>query len=220
MGTMAAGVAHEVRNPLNAIALAAQRLALEFAVADDPEEFRRMTTSIVNETRRLDSIINEFLDLARPPREQPHAFALNKVVEEVTSLMQHEAENKPVVFAVQPGEDVTIYGVPAELKKALINVLSNAIAFTPPNGTVTLTIERAKDDSTVTLAVSDSGNGIDPEEQKKVFQPYYTTRAHGTGLGLAITARIVADFAGTIDVASTPGKGTTFTIRLPIYESG
>ncbi len=217
MGNMAAGVAHEIRNPLNAIALAAQRLAMEFTVAEDAEEFNRMTTSIVKETRRLDTIINEFLDLAHPPREQPQSFTLGRVVEEVAALLVHEAQSKDIQLDVQSADDIHVYGVPAELKKALINILGNAIAFTPPQGKVTLNAQLDYDSQTVLIAITDTGPGISPDEQKKIFQPYYTTREHGTGLGLAITARIVADFAGSIDVQSTPDAGTTFLIRLPLH---
>lgn len=215
LGTMAAGVAHEIRNPLNAIALAAQRLALEFEVVRDADEFGQFTGSILKESKRLDGIINDFLDLARSPREAPEKFLLTAVLDEVTALMGLEAEDKGVDLEISGEPGIELFGVPGELKKAVINILTNAIVATPSGGRIEITYAKSSADNQVIIRVSDTGEGINPEDQDKIFQPYFTTKPQGTGLGLAITARVIADFGGTIDAESSPGQGTTIEIRLP-----
>jgi signal transduction histidine kinase len=216
MGTMAAGVAHEVRNPLNAIALAAQRLSLEFEVQENAGEFQQFTGSILKESRRLDKIIDDFLELARSPRKTPEKFSFAGVLEEVTALFGLEAKDKGLELAASGEKDIELFGVPEELKKALINILSNAIAATPAGGKIEIDTSRSSDDRQAVVRVTDTGPGIPPEEREKIFQPYFTTRAHGTGLGLAITARVITDFGGTVDVESEPGRGTTIEVRLPL----
>lgn len=216
LGTMAAGVAHEVRNPLNAIGLAAQRLSMEFEVTRDEDEFQQFTGSIISETRRLDKIINEFLDLARSPRETSRRFGLTAVIDEVTALFKLEAGEKNIDLRVSGQEGLELMGIPGELKKAVINILSNAIAATPSDGTIAVTYGKAPADHEVFLRITDTGEGIPAEDRDKIFQPYFTTKARGTGLGLAITARIIADFGGTIDVGPNPGGGTIVEIQLPL----
>jgi PAS domain S-box-containing protein len=215
LGTMAAGVAHEVRNPLNAIGLAAQRLSLEFEVTRDEDEFQQFTGSIISETRRLDKIINEFLDLARSPRETPRRFGLTAVIDEVTALFKLEAGEKNIDLQVSGQPGLELMGIPGELKKAVINILSNAIAATPAGGTIAVTYGKTSADHEVFLRITDTGEGIPAEDRDKIFQPYFTTKARGTGLGLAITARIIADFGGTIDIEPNPGGGTIVEVRLP-----
>ncbi len=216
LGTMAAGVAHEVRNPLNAIALAAQRLSLEFEVTKDGEEFQQFTGSILSETKRLDKIIDEFLDLARSPRETPQRFSLTEIIDEVAALMGLEAKDKNLDFQVSGESGLELTGIPGELKKAVINILSNAIAATPAGGKIEINYTKAPDGDNVILRVTDTGEGIPAEHRDKLFQPYFTTKSQGTGLGLAITARIIADFGGTIDIEPNPDGGTVVEARLPL----
>jgi two-component system sensor histidine kinase AtoS len=216
LGTMAAGVAHEIRNPLNAIALAAQRLALEFEVVRDADEFGQFTGSILKESKRLDGIINDFLDLARSPREAPEKFLITAVLDEVTSLMGLEAKEKGVDLEISGEPGIELFGIPSELKKAVINILMNAIAATPSGGKIEITYTKSSADDQVNIRVSDTGEGIPAENRDKIFQPYFTTKPQGTGLGLAITARVIVDFGGTIDADSQPGQGTTIEIRLPL----
>jgi len=216
LGTMAAGVAHEIRNPLNAIALAAQRLTLEFEVVRDAEEYGQFTGSILKESKRLDKIINDFLDLARPPREAPEKFALAGVLDEVTALLGLEAKDKGIELDISGEPGIELFGIPGELKKAVINILSNAIAATPAGGRIAIKYTKSSADNQAVIRVSDTGDGILPEHRDKIFQPYFTTKPEGTGLGLAITARVIADFGGTIDAESQPGPGTTIEIHLPL----
>jgi len=216
LGTMAAGVAHEVRNPLNAIGLAAQRLSLEFEVTRDAEEFQQFTGSIIAETKRLDKIINEFLDLARSPRETPQRFSLTGIIDEVTALLGLEAKEKNIDMQVSGERGLELVGIPGELKKAVINILSNAIAATPSGGKIDFIYSKVPDKNEAILRVTDTGEGIPTEHRDKIFQPYFTTKPQGTGLGLAITARIIADFGGTIDIESNPGGGTIVEIRVPL----
>jgi len=216
LGTMAAGVAHEVRNPLNAIALAAQRLSLEFEVKKDADEFQQFTGSILSESRRLDTIIDEFLELARSPRVAPEKFILAAVLDEVTALLALEAKTKGITFSISGDRDIELFGIPGELKKAVVNIISNAIAATSEGGSISVRYQQLPDNRQAMIQVADTGEGIKPDDRGKIFQPYFTTKAQGTGLGLAITARVIADFNGSIDVDSNPGQGTTVEIRLPL----
>jgi len=216
LGTMAAGVAHEIRNPLNAIALAAQRLALEFEVVRDAEEFQQFTGSILKESKRLDKIIDDFLELARSPRESPEKFALSDVLDEVTALFGLEAKDKGIDLVVSGESGIELFGIPGELKKAVINILSNALAATPTGGKIEVRYLKSSDDRQAIVRISDTGEGIPSEDRDKIFQPYFSTKPQGTGLGLAITARVIADFNGTIDVESQPGSGTTIEVRVPL----
>ena len=109
-----------------------------------------------------------------------------------------------------------MFGIPGELKKAVVNIISNAIAATPEGGSISVRYQQLSDNRQAMIQVADTGGGIKPDDRGKIFQPYFTTKAQGTGLGLAITARIIADFNGSIDVDSTPGQGTTVEIRLPL----
>lgn len=216
MGHLAAGVAHEIRNPLNAIALAAQRLRLEVG---DPEA-AQLATTVWEESKRLNAIIEDYLSFARSSNEPPQPVDLNTLVSSLGEIVRLEAQKGDVAFEVHPAPEPTIIrGVGDELKKALWNVLTNALAATSAGGRVAIRLAREND--RLLLQVDDTGRGIPPENLPQVFEPYFTTTSGGTGLGLAITHRIVTDHGGSIDVQSpVPGNasGTRVTIALPIAD--
>lgn len=218
MGDLAAGVAHEIRNPLNAIAIAAQRLRQE---ADSPEG-ARLAGTVWEESKRLNAIIEDYLSLARPANRTPVPVDFRALVSSVAEMVKLEADKAGIVLrAHYPEEPVTVQGVADELKKALWNVLANALAATEAGGDVRIRLRRSGQRALLTIA--DAGSGIAETDLSRVFQPYFTTKTGGTGLGLAITYRIITDHGGTIEIESpVPGAdtGTQVTITLPIAEEG
>ncbi|HUU44848.1 MAG TPA: ATP-binding protein [Acidobacteriota bacterium] len=216
MGHLAAGVAHEIRNPLNAIALAAQRLRLEVQDA----EAAQLATTVWEESKRLNAIIEDYLSFARSSNQPPVDVDLNNLISGLGEIVRLEAQKAGVEFEIHPTtEPLVVRGVGDELKKALWNVLANALAATPAGGRVAIRLGR--DGDRLLLWVDDTGRGIPPENLPQVFEPYFTTTSGGTGLGLAITHRIVTDHGGSIDVASPVPEstgGTRVTIALPIAD--
>ncbi len=216
MGQLAAGVAHEIRNPLNAIALAAQQLKLELAGAESVH----MADTIWSESKRLNLIVEDFLSLARPSTQPQSAVDLNDLVASIAQMAGLEADKNQVALRVSLPEQCLVRGVADELRKALWNLLRNALAATPLGGTIGL--ELKSHDGMATLTIDDTGSGIAREALPRVFEPWFSTKPGGTGLGLAITHRIVQDHSGTIEVISpvpAQDKGTRVIVRLPVQNS-
>ncbi len=216
LGNLAAGVAHEIRNPLNAISITAQRLKSEFVPEKDQDEYSSFTEIILNEIKRLDGIINQFLSLAKAHKLNLVPTDMNEFLAEVTSLAEVEAEVKGVelIRAIDRLPEMKIDR--DEMKKAILNIMLNAVQATPSSGS--LTVRSYLDDSqtSMVIEITDSGAGIPTEDISKIFQPYFSTKEKGTGLGLSIAHRIISDHKGRIEVKSQRGKGTTFTIKLPV----
>jgi signal transduction histidine kinase len=219
LGHLAAGVAHEVRNPLNAIGMGIQRLQGEFSPIEGEKEFRHLCTVIRGEVARLNSIVQEFLQLARVPVLQRAPVAVATLLHEVASLMEAEAKAHAVHLTRRVPEGLpTLVGDPQQLKQALINLVLNAIQATPPGGAVQVTA--VAETEVLRIAVIDSGLGIAPDMLERIFDPYFTTKPQGTGLGLPIALRIIEAHRGTLDVSSALGEGTTVEVRLPIALPG
>ena len=213
MGALAAGVAHEVRNPLNAISVIVQRLRREFAPPkDEIEEYGQLTGVVSEEVKRVNRIIEQFLELARPP-------ALSKERADCADLLERAAQTiEPRVLAAgltlqRDFADLGVVEVDADqLQQALLNLLGNAIeAMT--EGAITLS-GRLLDDC-VEITVADTGPGIPPAELERIFDLYFTSKAEGTGLGLSLVHRIVSEHDARIEVQSALGEGTRFIILLP-----
>lgn len=212
MGDLAAGVAHEIRNPLNAIAMAAQRLRLELT----DQEAVALASTVLEETQRLNAIVEDFLSLARSSPHLKAPLDFSQLVASVMSMAALEAQPGGVVIEGHVMEGIAVHGAAAELRKAIWNLFSNAIAATPRGGTIRVYLNPAAD--RVRFVVEDNGRGITKADLSRVFQPYFTTKDRGTGIGLTITHRIVTEHGGTIQVESPPpdsDKGTRVTIDLP-----
>ncbi len=221
MGELASTVAHEVRNPLNAVGMTAQRLKREFlgaapANAGDRAELEELLTVMTSETQRIDQIVQQFLEYARPPRLAPEPVDLGALVGDVAGRARSLAEARGVRLDEGPSEAVTALVDPAQLRAALDNLVRNAIEATPSGGRVSLTVRREGRGHVV--EVHDTGRGIEPGHLPRIFDLYFTTKAEGTGVGLAVTQQIVTAHGGTIEVDSPPGAGTTMTVRLPAGE--
>jgi signal transduction histidine kinase len=214
LGDTAASVAHEVRNPLNAISMAAQRLEEEYAAKEGMESAKNFSRILRQEVKRLDGIVSQFLSLARPSELNLQKSDLNRLVTETVALAEGEAGPLSVKISVLLGDIPELILDPDELKKAVINILRNGMEAAGKGGSISLSTRL--DGDMVALQIEDTGEGMSKEQMRKVFQPYFTTKERGTGLGLSIAQRVVADHGGRIDVDSTPGKGTVFTLWLNV----
>ncbi len=207
------GVAHEIKNPLNAIALHLEVLRARLEGQD--EETEREIDLIASEITRLDRVVKTFLDFTRPVELNFTLFDARDLAAEVTRLVEPEAANKGIHTAV----DLASTPLPLRadrdlLKQALLNVVVNAVEAMPSGGR--LEIGALPSGSECLFRIADQGPGIPPEIRNKVFQLYFTTKGKGSGIGLAMTFRVVQLHGGTIDFTSEVGQGTTFWIRLPL----
>jgi signal transduction histidine kinase len=223
MGELASTVAHEVRNPLNAVGMTAQRLKREFlgatpGDATDRAELEELLTVMTSETQRIDRIVQQFLEYARQPRLAPEPVDLGALVGDVAGRARSLAEARGVSLDVDVAGTGTALVDPAQLRQALDNLLRNAVEATPEGGRVSLAARRESGGHAV--EVRDTGRGIEPDHLPRIFDLYFTTKADGTGVGLAVTQQIVTAHGGTIEVDSRPGAGTTMTVRLPAAEEG
>ena len=216
VGNLAAGVAHEIRNPLNAISITAQRLKSEFAPKRDRDEYSSFTQLILDEIKRLDSIINQFLSLAKAHKLNLAPVDMNGFLNEVVDLAEIEANQKSIRLIRELDKLPEIRIDQEEMKKALFNVMLNGIQATESGGRLTVRSRSDDEVGLIVIQIEDSGKGIPKEKLSQIFQPYFSTKEKGTGLGLSIAYRIISDHGGKIQVESEKGKGTTFTIKLPV----
>ena len=219
VGNLAAGVAHEIRNPLNAISVGLQRLKREFAPAEGESrtEYERFLEILRGEVGRLNEIVGQFLSLARPARLTLTEEPLAPVLQGLGALLasQAAAQNVRMVQELDlNAATVRMYG--PQLTQAFLNLVLNAMQAVPNGGTVTIRSGVTPADSTARVAISDTGPGIPAEHLDRVFEPYFTTKEGGTGLGLALARKIVEEHQGTIRAENAPGGGATFVVTLPI----
>lgn len=216
LGTLLAGFAHEVRNPLSTIGLNLQLVLEEFRepeTARDKRTQKRLET-VQAEVRRLQKILEEFLGFARAPEPRLAPVDLNLKLHAVVDFHQPEMQKAQVSLRFYPGSDVGL--VPADwdhLQAAVVNLLRNAREATPPGGEVL--VSTVRDGGSVLVRVIDTGAGIPPEAQPRVLEPYFSTKKSGTGLGLPTAVRVAEEHGGTLTFTSEVGRGTQFTLRLP-----
>jgi signal transduction histidine kinase len=218
LGQLAAGVAHEIRNPLNAISMASQRLQREYLPCEEEktQEFGRLTGVIRDEIRRLNVIIEDFLTFSRSRRLELREFSLTEVVQKLVRLMGEDARARGISLSVKSMQDSLMVPMDVDkLQQALINIIKNAIESIDGAGSIDIAVERQAGERAV-IRVSDTGSGLAPEEIGKIFDPDYTTKEKGLGLGLPIAHEIIRGHGGTIRVQSGIGQGTTFEIVLPM----
>lgn len=214
LGRLAAGVAHEINNPLTII-LTSAMLIQEDTDRDDPN-FEGLET-ITNETVRCRNIVSSLLDFARQTTSAKGEHRINDVVIESMRLTQKKAAFKDLAVTHDLSEDIPIISIDRnQILQCLVNLAINAIEATDPGGRITVATRFLRLDEAVEIAIIDTGNGIAEDKMDKIFDPFFTTKEGGTGLGLAITRGIIEQHGGTIDVKSEPGHGTTVTIRFPI----
>lgn len=218
---LARRLAHELKNPLFPLQITVENL--ERAKREHPgqfeEVFRESTATLLAELANLKAIIGRFSDFAKMPTPQFEPMQLNDLVRAVLKLVDAQlAASGNIHPEVHLDPALTsIEADPEQIKRALQNLVLNALDAMPNGGTLRLTTQQYN--STVILEVADTGQGLTQEECARLFTPYYTTKHHGTGLGLAIVQSVVSDHHGTISVESQPGRGATFRIELPIAQA-
>jgi two-component system, NtrC family, sensor histidine kinase HydH len=212
MGELASGVAHEIRNPINAIGMIAQRLNKEFKVPQHQKEFEEITGLLRSEVNRINKIITQFLNYAKPLDIKTARVDLRKFFDEIKNLFAEYARQKQINFIIENVNGDNFRFDPDLIKQALINVIQNAFDAVSEQGEVRIYYE--VDDKQFFIEIQDNGPGIPPEIQKRVFDLYFTTRSDGNGLGLSISQKIIAQHNGSIYMSSTFNKGTTFKIIL------
>lgn len=215
--TLAAGVAHEIRNPLGSIGIHLQLIqkktqGRERIGAKDLNQYLRV---ISEEVDRLNRIVVDFLFAVKPMDTVLSDGSINQVVKELLDFMRYELEQAGVRLEADLDESLPLLKMDGRyMKQAILNLVKNAVSAMPGGGTLRLDTERHGDE--VRIRVSDTGNGIPEAIIGKIFEPYFTTKQFGTGLGLTIVFKIVKAHLGDISVSSRVGEGTTFTISLPI----
>jgi len=219
VGNLAAGVAHEIRNPLNAISIGLQRLRREFAPADAEActEYERFLEILRGEVGRLNEIVDQFLSLARPARLTLADEALAPVLRDLAALLESQASAQNVRLVQELNLDsATVRMDKPQLRQAFMNLVLNALQAVPGGGTVTIRSSVTPAEAVARVAISDTGPGIPAEHLDRVFEPYFTTKEGGTGLGLALARKIVEEHRGTIRAESGPSGGATFIVTLPL----
>lgn len=213
IATFSAGVAHEIKNPLNAAMLHLQLLSrLLGKPSPDLESAREASGIASGEIRRVAALLEEFLQFARPEKPQRSMTDLRQICDDVVALCRVEADATNIELSVTGEASLETRADDARMRQVVLNLVRNAIEAVRANGHIQIDVARL--DDLARVRVQDDGPGLVADEVK-IFQPFFTTKEKGTGLGLAITHRIVTDHGGDIAVESQPGK-TTFTILLPI----
>jgi two-component system sensor histidine kinase AtoS len=226
VGEMAAGLAHEIKNPLAGIKLSIEILSGELNLAkDDAELFER----IVAEINRIETLLRNLLSYAKPPVPQFAPIDVNRIIDAAVKVAKYSAKGqtqggrstppKEIEFVKDLNDLPFIVADAAQLQQVILNLLINAVHAVHDRGTIRLSTSAKMDDS-IQIVVSDNGKGIIESGLEKIFLPFFTTKPKGTGLGLSICKRLIEQQNGTIDVARNPEGGLTFTIRLPIEQAG
>jgi len=218
LGVLAAGVAHEIRNPLTAIKF--RLFSLKQALPEDLGENEDVAV-INNEINRLERIVKDFLQFARPSQPEAKLVPVESILTEVRDLLRTVLDQKSIELKLE-ADDATLVKVDRQqIQQVLINLVQNAAENIGQNGTITLRVRRegvspgAPEQPMVTIDVADTGKGIPPEVEKRIFDPFFSTKEGGTGLGLSIASRIIEKHGGFIHYSTEPTRGTTFSLVLP-----
>jgi two-component system sensor histidine kinase HydH len=215
LGELASGVAHEIRNPLNAIGTVIQQLDRDFEPKSLNTEYHQLTQLVYREVKRMNHTIEDFLKFARPSALNPEEFSLNEFVQDIRDQYTPLMQEKLVDFQIEVKWNGTVRWDRSKMKQVFVNLLQNALEVLNQNGQVLLSI-LSMEKEVLEITFADNGPGISEEDQRKIFNLYFTTKTGGTGIGLSIVQRIIDQHNGNISLESQIGKGTKFIIRIPI----
>jgi two-component system, NtrC family, sensor histidine kinase HydH len=211
IGQLSAGLAHEVRNPLASIEGAATILKREPHSVERNQEFLEI---IQKECRRLNRMLTNFLDVARPRPPQYQMADVEQILDSVIALTAHATLDKPLTLRkLPPPEPIALECDPEQLKQVILNLVLNAIHAMPGGGEIALSANRQEDE--VVIEVRDQGCGITHENLENIFDPFFTTKEDGTGLGLPVAHNIITQHGGVLTAKNNPEQGMTFSILLP-----
>jgi len=213
LGKLAAGVAHEINNPLTGI-LTNSSLLLEDLPADDPR--REDVEVMVHETIRCREIVKRLLDFARQTKPQKRLADINALIENIILLVRNQASFRNILIEKKLDEIPEVLVDPDQIQQVFVNIILNAAEAMTKGGVLTVTSGTSSSGEYLVIKIADTGPGISEEVRERIFDPFYTTKEHGTGLGLSISYGIVEQHGGTIGVESSLGKGSTFVIQLPV----
>lgn len=213
LGRMAAGIAHEINNPLAGILLYSSNLVKK---VPDGSPLKEGLEIIVNETIRCRGIIQELLDFSRRGEPKKVLADINDVIKKALSILENEFKLNHVYLESYFGKDIPFLMVdPGQMRQVFINILLNAVQAIGRHGVIVIRTWLESANGKVLIEISDNGPGIPLEHRDKIFEPFFSTKSSGTGLGLAVTYRIIRNHGGTIKAISTKDKGTCFRIELP-----
>ncbi len=215
MGELAAGVAHEIRNPLNAISMTVQRLAREFPAAEGADEQAELIKIVRREIDRISAIIRQFLEFARPAPLVKKPVLVGELISKVVALYTARAASQQVKIEWENRLSVKALLDADKITQCLVNLLENALDAVAIGGNITIHLETSRR-KYFSITIEDDGAGIPPENQSRIFNLYFTTKANGTGLGLAQVLQTVSEHDGTVAVFSEPGRGTRFVLTIPM----
>jgi two-component system NtrC family sensor kinase len=210
-GLLAAGIAHEVGNPLTSISSLVQMLQRR-----DGDSYAHEKLTLVNgQLQRIQNTLRELINFSRPTSTDKSRFALHEVVDEALNIAKYYKDtSRRTIEASIPRDLPPLEGVRDQFVQAILNLVLNAVDATDKNGRIELSAQPTE--GTMTIAVRDNGHGIPPENAGKLFQPYFTTKKHGTGLGLFVTRKLLADHGGSVEFEALAGGGAEFKIRVPL----
>ncbi len=216
IGQLAAGIAHEIRNPLAGISGSIQLLSQDEEKID-PDQ-KKLMKIVLKEIDRLNNLITEFLDYAKPEKK-PDQTNLKELIDEISHILKSHPEAKASLQWKLDISSQKIKGFSEKLKQAFLNILINSLQAVKEVADPVIAISLTNDGKNVILSIKDNGSGISAETQKRMFDPFHTTKPKGTGLGLAITHKILDAHTAVILVSSEVGKGTEFKIKFPLIGS-
>ena len=211
LGEFSAGIAHEIRNPLTSIKTFTQLLPAEY---EDPNFRKEFIDSVTREVNRINKIVNDLLDYARPRKDNRLATDVLKLVDETIASLKPIFDEHHIIIKKRYNQKPQIHIDPEQVRQVLVNLMVNAVEAMPAGGSITCTIEEIGKE--VSIEIADTGKGMSEETVKQIFTPFFTTKEGGTGLGLSIVQRIVNEQGGRIEVASRKDQGTQFKLFLPL----
>jgi len=217
VGEIAAGVAHEIRNPLTSVKLLIQRAAERQPIHSLSGEQMQV---LLEEVSRMENTVQGLLDFARPEKPQNVACEFSSIVVKALALLEGRLEQRRIQLEIfNDGTPKSLYGDPLLIQQVIVNIVINAIDFMPEGGPLVLRLLTDERRESAVLEIHDSGPGIEPEVLERIFEPFVTTRSTGSGLGLAISRRVIEEQGGTLTAVNASEGGAIFCIRLPLADS-
>ena len=216
MGTLSAGLAHEIKNPLSAIKTFVQLLPKKF---ENPSFMEKFNTTVPREIDRINLLVEDLLELTRRRTRPLVNLDVNLLIHQVIDLHGEEMGKRHIAFENQLDRKIPpIHGNSETLYRAFSNIVINSIQAMPSGGSLFISSEQEQSSPMVKITFKDTGIGMDGETLKNLFNPFFTTKDKGAGLGMALTHKIIEDHRGMIEVSSEKGKGTTLILRLPVVK--